>query len=68
MEAAADVLQGMAAEKIQALVIHLCTHAHTPSMYPCFLHSENPETHANIHNLSFSVFHKHPPSSPQTHP
>lgn len=31
MEAAADVLLGMAAEKIQALVIHLCTSAHTCS-------------------------------------
>lgn len=48
MEAAADVLLGMAAEKIQALVIHLCTsaRAHTntpllptyrPTLKPLFL-------------------------------
>lgn len=29
MEAAADVLLGMAAEKIQAPVIHLCSSEHT---------------------------------------
>lgn len=29
MEAAADMLVGMAAEKIQALVIHLCSSEHT---------------------------------------
>lgn len=42
MEAAADVLLGMAAEKIQALVIHLCTSAHTCSQ---------------VHTLPLCLFH-----------
>lgn len=71
MEAAADVLLGMAAEKIQALVIHLCTsvcahtrahsHIHVHSFCVFSLSLSFSDTHTNVHNLSLlSVFHKHP--------
>lgn len=49
MEAAADVLLGMAAEKIQVLVIHLSTNTHTRT-----------RTHIHTHDRctlsSFSFF------------
>ncbi len=75
MEAAADVLLGMAAEKIQALVIHLCTSAHThththtlthtPSLSPPFAFSHSlslflTHTHTHTHTQIYTI--SFPPS------
>lgn len=51
MEAAADVLLGMAAEKIQALVIHLCTSVHT------HMHTHTLPPFAFSHSLSHFLTH-----------
>lgn len=54
MEAAADVLLGMAAEKIQALVIHLCTIAHTHA----YTQTHMPSVFLFSLSLSFSDMQK----------